>query len=141
MAFNYSPKVVTDGLVLYLDAANPKSYVSGSTTWGDLSRGGNNGTLVNGPTFDGGNGGSIVFDGVNDYGTVPTNPLLITTEFTKSIWFNIISLPVDTNIREVFRQSGLYFLISYRAALNPKLWQIGFTDSTSEYIGNPLHYP
>jgi len=90
MAFNYSPKVATDGLVLYLDAANPKSYVSGSTTWGDLSRGGNNGTLVNGPTFDGGNGGSIVFDGVNDYGTVPTNPLLITTEFTKSIWFNII---------------------------------------------------
>jgi hypothetical protein len=66
MAFNYSPKVVTDGLVLYLDAANPKSYVSGSTTWGDLSRGGNNGTLVNGPTFDDGNGGSIVFDGVDD---------------------------------------------------------------------------
>ena len=67
MAFNYSPKGVTDGLVLYLDAANSNSYVSGSTTWRDISRGGNDGTLVGGPTFDSGNGGSIVFDGTNDY--------------------------------------------------------------------------
>jgi hypothetical protein len=59
--------IVTDGLVLYLDAANTKSIVSGSTRWNDLSREGNNGTLVNGPTFDSGNGGSIVFDGVDDY--------------------------------------------------------------------------
>ena len=67
MAFNYSPKIVTNGLVLYLDAANTKSYVSGSTTWNDISRGGNTGTLTNGPTFSSTNGGSIVFDGVNDY--------------------------------------------------------------------------
>ncbi len=52
MAFNYSPRVVTDGLVLYLDAANQYSYVSGSTSWNDISRGRNNGTLVNGPTSD-----------------------------------------------------------------------------------------
>lgn len=67
MAFHYSPNIITDGLVLYLDAANTKSYISGSTTWNDISRGGNNGTLTNGPTFNGGNGGSIVFDGVDDY--------------------------------------------------------------------------
>jgi hypothetical protein len=71
MAFSYSPKIVTDGLVLYLDAANPYSYVSGSTSWNDISRGGNNGTLVNGPTFSSANGGSIVFDGVNDFVEVP----------------------------------------------------------------------
>ena len=67
MAFQYSPKIVTDGLVLYLDAANTKSYVSGSTSWNDISRGGNNGTLVNGPVYSGNSGGSIVFDGTNDY--------------------------------------------------------------------------
>ena len=67
MAFSYSPKIVTDGLVLYLDAANPYSYVSGSTSWNDISRGGNNGTLVNGPTYSSANLGSIVFDGVDDY--------------------------------------------------------------------------
>ena len=61
------PNIVTNGLVLYLDAANPRSYVSGSTAWNDLSTFGNNGTLVNGPTFNSANGGSIVFDGVDDY--------------------------------------------------------------------------
>jgi hypothetical protein len=65
--FHYSPKIVTDGLVLYLDAANTRSYPGTGTTWSDLSRGGNNGSLINGPTFNSANGGSIVFDGSNDY--------------------------------------------------------------------------
>ena len=76
MGFSYSPKVITDGLVLYLDAANPLSYASGSTSWNDLSRGRNNGTLVNGPSFDSANKGSIDFDGVNDYVDLG-NPLSI----------------------------------------------------------------
>jgi hypothetical protein len=59
--------IVRSGLVLHLDAANPKSYVNGSTSWFDLSGNGNTGTLTNGPTFNSANGGSIVFDGVNDY--------------------------------------------------------------------------
>ena len=67
MAFNYSPKIVTNGLVLCLDAGNVKSYVSGSTTWTDLSPTQKNGILTNGPTFNSSNGGSIVFDGVDDY--------------------------------------------------------------------------
>jgi hypothetical protein len=60
------PHIVTDGLVLSLDAANIKSYASGSTTWFDKSGFGTNGTLTNGPTFSSANGGIIVFDGVND---------------------------------------------------------------------------
>jgi len=60
------PNMVYDGLVLYLDAANPISYPGSGTTWTDISRGGSNGTLTNGPTFNSGNGGSIVFDGTND---------------------------------------------------------------------------
>jgi hypothetical protein len=65
--FAHSPKIVTDGLVLALDAGNTKSYVSGSTTWFDKSGFSNNGTLVNGPTFNSANLGSIVFDGVDDF--------------------------------------------------------------------------
>jgi hypothetical protein len=61
------PNIIDDGLVLYLDAANVDSYPGSGTTWTDITRGGNNGTLTNGPTFNTGNGGSIVFDGVNDY--------------------------------------------------------------------------
>jgi hypothetical protein len=66
MAFTYSPKIVTDGLVFAVDAANKKSYPGSGTTWKDLSGNGNDGTLINGPTFDSGNGGSIMFDGAND---------------------------------------------------------------------------
>lgn len=72
MAVQYSfGKIVTDGLVLALDAADRNSYVSGSTTWRDVSGNNNSGSLVNGPTFSSSNGGSIVFDGVDDY--VETN--------------------------------------------------------------------
>ena len=66
-------KIVTAGLVLALDAADRNSYVSGSTVWNDVSGNGNNGTLTNGPTFNSGSGGSIVFDGVNDYVNTPLN--------------------------------------------------------------------
>ena len=91
MAFNFSPKIVTDGLVLYLDAANTRSYVSGSTTWNDISRSGNNGTLTNGPIFNSSNGGSIVFDGVDDYidniGTVNDfNFIFSVGTFSISFW-------------------------------------------------------
>jgi hypothetical protein len=97
MAFRYSPKIVTDGLVLYLDAANTKSYVSGSTTWNDISRGGNNGTLVNGPTFNRGNGGSIEFDGVDDYVTTNSetkNLIQGQTNITVGITFQLDTIDV-----------------------------------------------
>ena len=66
MGLAHSPRIVTDGLVLALDAGNTKSYPGSGTAWTDLSGNGNNGTLTNGPTFDSGNGGSIVFDGTDD---------------------------------------------------------------------------
>jgi hypothetical protein len=65
------PNIVFDGLVLYLDASNTKSYIPGTTVWNDISRVGNNGTLVNGPTFNTGSGGCIVFDGFNDLVSLP----------------------------------------------------------------------
>jgi len=70
MAFNFSPKVVTSGLVLYLDAANNRSYVSGSTTWYDLSGNNKNATLINGVSFTTASNGAIVFDGVDDYAAI-----------------------------------------------------------------------
>jgi hypothetical protein len=55
MAFNFSPKIVTNGLVLYLDAANTRSYSGSGTAWNDLTVNGNNGVLTNGPTFNSSN--------------------------------------------------------------------------------------
>lgn len=67
MSVRYAvPPIVTNGLVLYLDAANRQSYVSGSTTWFDATANGLSGSLTNGPTFSSANAGSLVFDGTND---------------------------------------------------------------------------
>lgn len=63
----YYGGIVTQGLVLALDAAKRDSYAGTGTAWNDISGNRNNGTLINGPTYDAGNGGSIVFDGVDDY--------------------------------------------------------------------------
>jgi hypothetical protein len=59
--------VVTTGLQLYLDAGNASSYPGSGTTWTDLTVNGRNGTLTNGPTYSSADGGSIVFDGSNDF--------------------------------------------------------------------------
>ena len=67
------PSIIRNGLVLALDAANVKSYSSGSTVWNDLSGNNLTGSLVNGPTFNSTNGGSIVFDGSNDLVYIPVS--------------------------------------------------------------------
>ena len=47
MGLSHSPRIVTDGLVLCLDAANKRSYPGAGTTWTDLTANKNNGTLTN----------------------------------------------------------------------------------------------
>ena len=86
----HSTRIVTDGLVLCLDAGNTKSYPGSGTTWTDLSGQGNNGTLVNGVGFDGGNGGSLSFDGVNDGVQLPHNSFWVISpsdKFSFTSWF------------------------------------------------------
>lgn len=81
--------VVTDGLVFYVDAGNANSYPGSGTTWSDLV-GANDGTLTNGPTYDSANGGSIVFDGVDDYVDCGANNLFSgNTSFSLSGWLNV----------------------------------------------------
>ena len=83
------PNIIDDGLVLYLDAGNIKSYPGTGTTWFDKSGNANNGTLTNGPTFNTGSLGSIVFDGVDDYVDVNRQIQFERTDsFTLSAWIN-----------------------------------------------------
>ena len=79
--------IVQSGLVLNFDAGVSSSYPGSGTTWTDLSGNGNNGTLTNGPTYNSANGGSIVFDGVNDKVIVPYNSNLNPSNVTISVWF------------------------------------------------------
>jgi hypothetical protein len=92
MAVSTRNNIVTNGLVLYLDAANSKSYVSGSTTWSDMSGNGNNGTLVSGSGYSNQNGGAIVFDGTNDYVQTATNSIPNNSSFSLACYFNITTL-------------------------------------------------
>jgi hypothetical protein len=88
MSLLHSPSIVKDGLVLCLDAASPKSYAGSGTTWFDRSGNGNNGTLVNGVGYNAANGGSLVFDGVNDYVDIPFVGNMSNTDYTVSILAN-----------------------------------------------------
>jgi hypothetical protein len=68
--------IITNGLVLNMDAGFTPSYPTAGTTWYDVSPSGNNGTLTNGPTYDPNNGGSIVFDGSDDYVVIDVNSFI-----------------------------------------------------------------
>lgn len=86
-----APQIVTSGLVMYLDAGNTKSYPGTGTTWYDRAgnlNGGvvNNGTLVNSPTFDAGNKGSLIFNGTNNYATLPNIGVSTLSAFSVSFW-------------------------------------------------------
>jgi hypothetical protein len=72
MAYSDGPKIVTNGLVLAVDAADRNSYPGGGAIWRDLSGNNNNCTLVNSSTYSSAKGGgSIDLDGVDDYISVP----------------------------------------------------------------------
>jgi hypothetical protein len=87
--------IITDGLVLYLDAANPKSIISGSTIWTDISRNGNNkGILINGPLYNTSNGGCIRFDGNDDF-VLTTFSLNGINPLTVSCWFKLNTVTKD----------------------------------------------
>jgi len=84
MGIAYNPRIVTDGLVLALDAGNTKSYPGSGTTFYDLSGNGNTGTLENGVGYS---NGSLSFDGSNDYVNCGNNSSLnATSGITISYW-------------------------------------------------------
>jgi len=86
--------LITNGLVLNLDAANANSYSGSGTAWNDVSGNNNHGTLTNGPTFVITNGGSIVFDGTNDYvaETSALSDSFLQGDWTISFWVKVDSV-------------------------------------------------
>ena len=76
MGFYRGPNIVTDGLVFAVDAASARSYPGSGTTATDLA-GTNTITLDNGVGFSSTNGGTFVFDGIDD--EINTN---LTTQYT-----------------------------------------------------------
>jgi hypothetical protein len=135
----HSPSIVMNGLVLALDAGNIKSYNAGisTTTWTDLSGASNNGTLTLGPTYNSANGGSIVFDGTNDYvnfSTYNQPAYTTTTSFSWNVWIfptrnNNADLIVGNRgggelvFTKLTTNNFEYYPISFGGAMPLNVWQ------------------
>jgi hypothetical protein len=137
MGLSHSPSIVTNGLVLYLDAANVKSYPGTGTTWTDLSSSGNNGTLVNGVGFNSSNGGSMVFDGVDDFINGGNSSVLdVGNNITVNCWFFVNSTSsYQPIIAKVLNDYSLGWEIAnssgnFRVTLRPTATQIEVISGT-----------
>ena len=99
------PNLIKNGLVLELDAGNIKSYPTTGTTWFDKSGNANNGTLINGPTFNTGSLGNIVFDGVDDYCVVNSSSnSSLSGNFSITQWYRAATN--DGGYRILFETNG-----------------------------------
>jgi hypothetical protein len=109
MAFFRGPNIVTDGLILALDAASPKSYPGSGTTWYDLTTNSLDATLYNGVSFSTNKQGTMVFDGVNDYGQISSSTLTAINIFTFELWFNRTGIATTTPPYDrIFQKDGGY---------------------------------
>ena len=124
MAVGYNPRVVTDGLVLALDAGNAKSYPGSGTTWTDLSGQGNTGTLTGGPTYSSADGGSIVIDGTSvtkgvTFSSVSTVMGNGTGDWTIEFWYMTPSFTTSGGTSTVIPLIGN---INWYNAANGSFW-------------------
>lgn len=97
ITFGSQPYAHTNGLVLNLDATNPRSYAGTGTTWTDLSPSGINGTINGSPTFT---NGYFVFNGTTNsvsLGNLPlASPLSLTANFSIEVVFTPTAYQAST---------------------------------------------
>jgi|LakMenEpi03Aug12_release.lakeMendotaPanAssembly.Ray.scaffolds.fasta_scaffold272968_2 hypothetical protein len=141
MSLLHSPKIVTNGLVLCLDAADRKSYPGTGTVWKDRSGNENHGTLTNGPTFNSANGGSIVFDGTNDYAT-KTSSINTGQNFTVSVWVKKTKNGRNSLVANSYpyiNNVGWYFFIGGFGLNNSLFLSVGADQSYVSTFPNALN--
>ena len=86
MALSHAPSLVTDGLIIYLDANNSSSYAGTGSTWYDLSGNGRHASLISSPTYEGfGLGKYLSFDGSSNYATIPYT--ITDNSITVGFWY------------------------------------------------------
>jgi len=99
MGLDHSPLIATDGLQIFLDAGNTRSYSGSGNTTFDLSGSGNTSALTNGVSYLSSNLGTFSLDGTNDYILVNSQAnILSKTAYTKIAWFYVTSFATANNI-------------------------------------------
>jgi hypothetical protein len=137
MGISYNPAIITNGLVLALDAANSKSYPGSGTTWTDLSGNGNNGTLVNGVGYNSGNLGSLSFDGVNDEANADIGNSLV-KDFTLDFWMKSSAVVEGRGMVE-YGGSTYAIIAAYRLRPNICTFYWGTTGATTALTLNTVN--
>ena len=139
---SYLGGIVRNGLVLNLDAAKLDSYPKSGTSWKDISGNGNNGTLINGPTFNSENNGGIVFDGSNEYSDSGNILNYTSDNFTFSYWIylnSLVSSQAGQGPCVIWKGSygtvGYYDQISIAGQIGFQTNQSGTVQSTSTATG------
>ena len=123
MSFGNGPRIVTNGLVLSLDAADQNSYVSGSTTWTDLSGNGLNAVPTGSgfPTYNTGSSGNLVFNSTPL--SVGSGSILNLTNLTLSVWYKTVTTGNQQLIAKNYTTS--YYMNVAPAANTFSLWTSG----------------
>lgn len=101
MGLNHSPKIVTNGLVLCLDAANIKSYPGSGSTWFDLSGRGNHATITGTPIGN----GTTNFTGTSSFATVTFNANDFTFDYEQTILLVLRPTENDAVRRNPYNQA------------------------------------
>jgi len=147
---DYEP-IVTDGLLLHLDAGFTPSYSRSGTTWYDISGNDYNGELVNGPTYTSTNGGGIQGDGADDTIQIANVPSLQPTDsFSVFALFNITSIAVSNitdNSGTVFGRSNTATVLGnfgigcgYNAITSATTLSIGLRNNSNIFINIGISY-
>jgi len=138
MSSSSGPNIITNSLVLHLDAADRKSYPGSGTVWTDRSGNGNHGALVNGPTYNTNNVGSIVFNGINNY--VSCGNIMPLNAYTKCIFFNILNLGAANNLMSGGNDGSHYFYPAAGSYLKAGHFQDGELTSNTPILANTWYH-
>jgi hypothetical protein len=133
MGIDYNNIIVSDGLVLYLDAANTRSY-SGSGTSSNSLVGGIGATLVNGVGFTSSNNGAFTFDGSNDYINFGNSSAVQQSSGTLSAWAKASS--PGGGYRGIIAKQGAYGLFYTDSVLVAYDWAADAPRSTGVNIAD-----
>jgi hypothetical protein len=135
MAITYYPSINLSGLILLSDSANKNSYSGTGSTWYDLSGRGNDGALINGPTFNANtNKGAFTFDGTNDYVNFGNSSVLQQSSGTLSAWAKASS--PGAGYRGIIAKQGAYGLFYTNSVLVAYDWAADAPRSTGINIAD-----
>ena len=132
MGLKHHPRVVTNGLVMYLDAANTRCYSGSGITVNGLV--GIGGTLVNGVGFTSSNNGAFTFDGTNDYINFGNSSAVQQSSGTLSAWAKASS--PGGGYRGIIAKQGAYGLFYTDSVLVAYDWAADAPRSTGVNIAD-----